>query len=122
VKTNKFRDVTCVKYATTSRVSLDRIRAPLGQVRFLPPREAPKRSAPPPLFEREARRPKTTIAILEERFEALKQQMNAMQANRDLQHMTMKNMMAQIETNTREIRRLRKEVEKLKNRPSEKKD
>jgi polyhydroxyalkanoate synthesis regulator phasin len=48
--------------------------------------------------------------------------MNAMQANRDLQHMTMKNMMAQIETNTREIRRLRKEVEKLKNRPSEKKD
>jgi hypothetical protein len=48
--------------------------------------------------------------------------MAAMQANRDLQHMIMKNMMAQIETNTREICRLRKEVEKLKNRPSEKKN
>jgi polyhydroxyalkanoate synthesis regulator phasin len=48
--------------------------------------------------------------------------MAAMQANRDLQHMTMKYMIAQIETNTREICRLRKEVEKLKNHPSEKKD
>jgi hypothetical protein len=73
VKTKKFRDVTYMKYATTSCVSLDGICAPSGQVRFLPPRKAPKRSAPPPLFEREARRPKTTIAILEERFEAMKQ-------------------------------------------------
>jgi hypothetical protein len=32
VKTNKFEDVTCVKYATTSCVSLDRICAPPGQV------------------------------------------------------------------------------------------
>jgi hypothetical protein len=32
VKTNKFRDVTFVKYATTSRVSLDEICAPPGQV------------------------------------------------------------------------------------------
>jgi hypothetical protein len=32
VKTNKFEDVTCVKYATTSRVSLDGIRAPPRQV------------------------------------------------------------------------------------------
>jgi hypothetical protein len=37
VKTNKFEDVTCVKYATTSRASLNGIRAPLGQVQFLPP-------------------------------------------------------------------------------------
>jgi hypothetical protein len=69
VKTNKFRDVTYVKYATISCVSLDDIRAPPGQVYFLPPQEAPKRSTPPPLFKREARRPKTTIAILEERFQ-----------------------------------------------------
>jgi hypothetical protein len=72
VKTNKFRDVTCMKYATTSHVSLDGIHTPLRQVRFLPPREAPKRFAPPPLFKREARHLKTTIAILEERFEAMK--------------------------------------------------
>jgi hypothetical protein len=48
--------------------------------------------------------------------------MVAMQANRDLQHTTMKNITAQIETNTREICKLRKEVEKLKNLPSKKKD
>jgi hypothetical protein len=59
---------------------------------------------------------------MEERFEAMKQQMAAMQANKDIQHTTMKNMMVQIETNTREICRLRKEVEKFKNHPSEKKD
>jgi hypothetical protein len=73
LKTNKFGDVTYMKYATTSRVSLDGIRTPPGQVRFLLPRDAPKRSASPPLFKREARHPKTTIAILEERFEAMKQ-------------------------------------------------
>jgi hypothetical protein len=48
--------------------------------------------------------------------------MAVMQANRDIQHTTMKNMTVQIETNTREIYRLRKEFEKFKNHPSEKKD
>jgi hypothetical protein len=48
VKTNKLGEVTCVKYTTTtSRVSLDGIRAAPGQVKFILPRETPKRPAPP---------------------------------------------------------------------------
>jgi hypothetical protein len=48
VKTNNLGEVTCVKYTTTTpQVSLDGIRAAPGQVKFIPPREMPKRPAPP---------------------------------------------------------------------------
>jgi hypothetical protein len=46
VTTNRFGDVTCAKYAT-SRVSLDGICAPPGQVKYVAPRETGKRSAAP---------------------------------------------------------------------------
>jgi hypothetical protein len=63
MKTNKLGKVTCVKYTNaTPRVSLDGICATLSQVKFIPPREAPKRFAPSSL-EREAKRPRTTIAM-----------------------------------------------------------
>jgi hypothetical protein len=72
VKTNKLGEVTCVKYTTTTpRVSLDGIQAALGQVKFIPLRETPKRSAPP--LEREERRPRTTIAMLETRIDHIAQ-------------------------------------------------
>jgi hypothetical protein len=44
--TNRFGDVTCAKYAT-SRVSLDGIRAPPGQVKYVAPGETGKRSTAP---------------------------------------------------------------------------
>jgi hypothetical protein len=48
VKTNNLGEVTCVKYTSaTPRVSLDKIRAAPGQVKFIPSRETPKRPAPP---------------------------------------------------------------------------
>jgi hypothetical protein len=48
VKTNKLGEVTCVKYTTTTpQVSLDGIRAALGQVKFIMPRETSKRPTPP---------------------------------------------------------------------------
>jgi hypothetical protein len=46
VTTNRFRDVTCAKYATF-HVFLDGIRAPPGQVKYVAPRETGKRSAAP---------------------------------------------------------------------------
>jgi hypothetical protein len=62
-----------VKYTTaTPRISLEGIRASRSQVKFIPPREAPKRSAPTPL-EREAKRPRTTIAMLETKVDTLTQ-------------------------------------------------
>jgi hypothetical protein len=68
VKTNKLGEVTCVKYTTaTPRVSFDGIRARPGQVKFIPPRETPKR--PAPTLEWEEKRPRTTIALLETRID-----------------------------------------------------
>jgi hypothetical protein len=68
VKTNKLGEVTCVKYTTaTPRVSLDGIRVALGQVKFIPPREMPKRPAPP--LEQEEKHPRTTIVMLETRID-----------------------------------------------------
>jgi hypothetical protein len=68
VKTRKLGEVTYVKYTTTTpRVSLDGIRAALGQVKFISPREMPKRPAPP--LEREEKCPRTTIAMLETRID-----------------------------------------------------
>jgi hypothetical protein len=73
VKTNNLGEVTCVKYTTaTPRVSLEGIHALRSQVKFILPREAPKRSAPTPL-EREAKRPRTTIAMLETKVDTLTQ-------------------------------------------------
>jgi hypothetical protein len=53
-------------------VSLDGIRIVPSQVKFIPPREVPKRSAPS-FLEREAKRHRTTIAMLEDRVKSLKQ-------------------------------------------------
>jgi hypothetical protein len=62
VKANKLGAISCVKYTTaTPRVSLDGIRAVLGQVKFIPPRETPKRPALP--LEREEKRPRTVDAL-----------------------------------------------------------
>jgi hypothetical protein len=70
VKTNKLGEVTYVKYTTaTPQVSLDGIRAALGQVKFIPPRETPKRLAPP--LEREEKRSRMTIAMLETRIDRI---------------------------------------------------
>jgi hypothetical protein len=68
VKTNKLGEISCVKYTkATPRVSLDGIRATPGQVKFIPPREAPKRPTPP--LEREEKHPRTTIVMLETRID-----------------------------------------------------
>jgi hypothetical protein len=68
VKTNKLGEVTCVKYTTaTPRVSLDGIQAAPGQVKFIPLRETPKRPAPP--LEREEKRLRMTIVMLETRID-----------------------------------------------------
>ena len=64
VKTNKFGDVTRVKYITaTPRVSFDGIRTTPAQVKMMPPRETLKRSALAPL-DREGKRQRTTVDTL----------------------------------------------------------
>jgi hypothetical protein len=106
VKTNKLGDVTCVKYTNaTPRVSLDGIHAAPSQVKFIPPREAPKRFAPSSL-ERESKHPRTTIVMLKDRVEYLKQALALVTS-------TVHTMSRQTEMNMLEISNLNKENERL---------
>jgi hypothetical protein len=106
VKTNKLGEVTYVKYTNaTPRVSLDGIRAAPSQVKFIPPREAPKRSAPSTL-EREAKHPRITIAMLEDRVKILKQALVLVTS-------IVRTMSRQTEMNMLEISNLKKENERL---------
>jgi hypothetical protein len=106
VKTNKLGEVTCVKYTNaTPRVSLDGIHTAPSQVKFISPREAPKRSAPSSL-EREAKRPRITIVMLEDRVESLKQALALVTS-------TVRIISRQTKMNMLEISNLKKENERL---------
>jgi hypothetical protein len=83
VTTNRFSDVTCAKYAT-SRVSLNGICAPPDQVKYVAPRETGKRSAAP-YIEREAKHPRMTMAMMEEKFNALNQTVEVIKISSKLQ-------------------------------------
>jgi hypothetical protein len=106
VKTNKLGEVTCVKYTNaTPRVSLDGIRATPSLVKFIPLKEVPKRSAPSYL-EREAKRPRMTIAMLEDRVKSLNQSLALITS-------TIHTMSRHTEMNMLEISNLKKENEML---------
>jgi hypothetical protein len=106
VKTNKLGEVICVKYTNASpRVSLDGIHTAPSQVKFIPLREAPKGSTPSTL-EKEAKCPRTTIAMLEDRVETLKQAFALVSS-------TVRTMSRQTEMNMLEICNLKKENERL---------
>jgi hypothetical protein len=106
VKTNKLGKVTCVKYTNaTPRISLDGFCTAPSQVKFIPLREAPKRSTPSTL-EREAKRPRMTKAMLEDRVEFLKQALALVSS-------TIHTISRQTEMNMLEINNLKKENERL---------
>jgi hypothetical protein len=68
LKTNKFGDVTCMKYKkTTSRVTLDGVRAMPEQIKVVPPKKIPSSSSE----SSEPKRQKTTLATLEKKMEEL---------------------------------------------------
>jgi hypothetical protein len=97
-------DVTCAKYAT-SHVSLDEIRAPPGQVKYVAPRETSKRSATPQI-EREAKRPRMTMAMMEENFNALNETVEVMKISSKLQDGSITNLQNQQSNDLKEIHRL----------------
>jgi hypothetical protein len=106
VKTNKLGEVTCVKYTNaTPRISLDGIRAAPSQVKFILPREAPKRSAPSTL-KKEVKRPRMIIAMLKDRVESLKQALALVSS-------TVHTISRQTEINMLRINNLKKENERL---------
>jgi hypothetical protein len=70
VKTNKFGEVACVKYTTaTPWVAFDGIRAALGQIKIILPKETPNRPLAP--TEREEKRQRMIVVALEKRIDLL---------------------------------------------------
>jgi hypothetical protein len=118
VTTNRFGDVTCAKYAT-SRVFLDGICAPPGQVKYVAPRETGKRSIAPQI-EREAKHPRMTMAMMEEKINAPNQMVEVMKISSKLQAGLITNLPNQRSNDLKEICRLTRIVvalsEKNKNK------
>ena len=71
VKTNKFGDVTCVKYkSVTPRTIIDGVWAIPEQIKVIPPNEE-KRKVTSTLLENKEKHPPMTIALLEKKIEDL---------------------------------------------------
>jgi hypothetical protein len=68
VKFDKLGQVICAKYTTgTPRPTIDGVWSNPAKVKFIPPRETPKRPAPP--LERDEKHPRVTIAMLDMRMD-----------------------------------------------------
>jgi len=68
VKTNKFGDVTCVKYkSVTPCITIDGVWAMSKQIKVVPPKE--KRRAPSTILENEEKRPWMTMVLLQKKIE-----------------------------------------------------
>jgi chromosome segregation ATPase len=76
LKTNKFGDVTYMKYKkTTPRVTLEGVRAMPEQIKVVPPKKRPSSSSE----SSEPKRQKTTLATLEKKMEKLEQKITRIQ-------------------------------------------
>jgi chromosome segregation ATPase len=76
LKTNKFGDVTYMKYKkTTPCITLDGVWAMPGQIKVVPPKKRPSSSSK----SSEPKRQKTTLATLEKKMEELEQKITRIQ-------------------------------------------
>jgi predicted RNase H-like nuclease (RuvC/YqgF family) len=94
-------------------VSLDGIRATLGQVKFIPPRDTPKRPAPP--LERDKKNPRTTIMMLETRIDHMTQTVTSLQQQNILLIRTVDALNKKIELESKERKKLEKQIKILSN-------
>jgi hypothetical protein len=79
VKTNKFGDVTSVKYKSVMpRLPIDGVRAAPEQVKVVPPKVKKKR-VPPSTLENEEKRQWLTIAMLHDMIKTLTEYTHALQ-------------------------------------------
>ena len=66
VKTNKFGDITCMKYkSVTPRTTIDGVWAMPEQIKVVPPKEKKRRA--PPAIENEEKHPRMTMALLQKK-------------------------------------------------------
>jgi predicted RNase H-like nuclease (RuvC/YqgF family) len=90
-------------------VSLDGIRATPGQVKFIPPWETPKRPTPP--LEREEKRPRMTIAMLETRMDHMSQTITSLQQQNTFLIRTVDTLNKKVELESKERKNLEKQIE-----------
>ena len=92
VKTNKFGDVTCVKYkSVTPRLSIDGVRAAPKQINVVPPKEKKKR-VPSSILENDEKRQWPTVAVLHDKIKTLTEHTHALQFGIDKEYVYRKNL------------------------------
>jgi hypothetical protein len=78
VKTNKFGDVTCVKYkSVTPRVAIDGVHVAPEQVKIVPSKEK-KKKAPPATKENDEKCQWMTVAMLQDKIQTLTKNIHAL--------------------------------------------
>jgi hypothetical protein len=77
VKLDKLGQVIYAKYTTgTPRPTIDEVRAHQSKIMFIPPKETPKRPAPP--LDRQEKHPRVTIVMLDMRTKHMGQMISAL--------------------------------------------
>ena len=90
VKTNKYGDVTCAKYASiTPRTIINGVRALLEQIKVVPSK---KRKTPLAVLENDENRPQMTIALLEKNIEDLSDVVYTLEQRIDEEHVYRKSL------------------------------
>jgi hypothetical protein len=112
VKLNKLGQVICAKYTTgTPRPTIDGVRAHQSKIKFIPPKETPKRPAPP--LDRQEKRPRVTIEMLDMRIEHMGQMILALQQHNTLLMKNVDALGARLEIEIKERKRSTRRVECL---------
>jgi hypothetical protein len=112
VKLNKPGQIICAKYTTGTPCStIDGVRAHQSKIKFIPPKETPKRPAPP--LDRQEKHPRVTIAMLDMRTEHLGQMISALQQHNTLLMKNIDALGAKLETEIKERNRLTRQVDFL---------
>jgi hypothetical protein len=78
VKLDKLGQFICAKYTTgIPHSTIDGVRAHQSKIKFIQPKETPNRHAPP--LDRQEKRPRVTLAMLDMRTEHMGQMISTLQ-------------------------------------------
>ena len=92
VNTNKFGDITCVKYkSVTPHTTIEGVRATLGQIKVVPLKEKKRKAPSPPILEVD-KHPRMTIALLEKKIEDLSDVIYTLEQRIDEEHVYRKSL------------------------------
>jgi hypothetical protein len=101
VKLDKLGHAICAKYTTSTPCpTIDGVRAHQSKIKFIPPKETPKKPAPP--LDRQEKHPRVTLAMLDMRIEHMGQMILALQQHNTLLMKNVDALGAKLETKIKE--------------------